>query len=267
MENRSLLRPLPRWNGDLDAAVKIVAKIHNAGLSLLSEPDDLSHTDAVATFNRVKNRIEKTTAWARNALHRINGIFVEPVIRMEDIVRPSREYPSLTRLDSILYFLQSEQQARKDEDQRLIQGHQISCLHQLVRRRCATLFFARKFDEAVLNAFKLVETELRNRIGATPDDVGSALVSLAMNAKSPLLVFSPVAAEQESVHLLFRGAIGLFKNPLSHRFLDLEDEGKTYELLIFASLLLRLLDETRPTVRSDRRPRNRKHSKNQAIPI
>ena len=113
----------------------------------------------------------------------------------------------------------------------------------MVVRRCKGPFEAGRYDDAIRNAFIAVEEEIRARISGAPDDLGVELVTKAMNPSSPQLVFSGVKAEQEAAHLLYRGAIGYIKNPLSHRFLDTTDPGRTFELLAFASLLLRMLDE------------------------
>jgi uncharacterized protein (TIGR02391 family) len=116
-------------------------------------------------------------------------------------------------------------------------------LHQIVVGRCKEPFEAGRYDDATRNAFIAVEEGIRARISADATDVGVDLVAKAMNPKSPRLLFSKVAAEQEAAHLLYRGAIGYIKNPLSHRFLDSGSPVRTFELLTFASLLLRMLDE------------------------
>jgi len=116
-------------------------------------------------------------------------------------------------------------------------------LHPMIVSRCQGPFEACRYDDAIRNAFIAVEQDIRARISGDATDLGVDLVTKAMNPNSPRLVFSKVKPEQEAAHLLYRGAIGYIKNPLSHRFLDTNDSHRTFELLAFASLLLRMLDE------------------------
>ncbi len=119
----------------------------------------------------------------------------------------------------------------------------VESLHPKIVQRCRALFENSQYDEAIFNAMKTVEEEIRNRAGAAPTDLGVALVSKTMNPQNPKLTFSSVNPEQEAAHSLYRGAIGSFKNPLSHRFLNTSDPIRTFEILGFASLLIRMLDD------------------------
>lgn len=51
------------------------------------------------------------------------------------------------------------------------------------------------------------------------------------------------AGEQVAAMNLFSGAIGLFKNPASHRPVDYDDPVLAGEIVLLADLLLRLLDQ------------------------
>jgi hypothetical protein len=49
---------------------------------------------------------------------------------------------------------------------------------------------------------------------------GVDLVDQALSPKSGILVFGDIAAEQQGIHQLYRGVIGFFKNPTSHRLIE-----------------------------------------------
>jgi uncharacterized protein (TIGR02391 family) len=115
--------------------------------------------------------------------------------------------------------------------------------HPKVAANCTMLFMTGEYESAVFNAMKCVEDEIRTRIRGDPTDIGIKLVSKAMGSQPPRLVFSKVDAEQDGAASLYRGAIAYLKNPRSHRFLDTSDTEKTLEILAFASLLMRMLDE------------------------
>jgi uncharacterized protein (TIGR02391 family) len=120
-------------------------------------------------------------------------------------------------------------------------------LHPSILMRCKVHFDNGQYDDAVLVAMKLVETGLREASGLQADDVGVSLASKALSKDG--LLFLPDAkttSEQEAVHQLFRGALGFFKNPLSHRFLDETDPHYTFMVLGFASVLLTLIERLQP---------------------
>jgi uncharacterized protein (TIGR02391 family) len=119
----------------------------------------------------------------------------------------------------------------------------INSLHPKIIQRCQQQFESGKYDDAIFNAMKTVEEEIRARASAEPTDLGVKLVSKVMSPnQQPKLIFSEVNSEQDAAQFMYRGAIGSFKNPLSHRFLDTSDPIKTFEILGFASLLMRMLD-------------------------
>jgi uncharacterized protein (TIGR02391 family) len=125
--------------------------------------------------------------------------------------------------------------------QRLLGG-----LHPKIVERCQDVFDNGHFDEAIFNAMKVVEEEIRARIAAPQELVGVALVSEAMSSKSKgaRLELSSVGPEQEAAHSLFRGAVGTIRNSQGHRFVD-ETEQPALETLAFASLLMRMLDRAK----------------------
>jgi uncharacterized protein (TIGR02391 family) len=119
----------------------------------------------------------------------------------------------------------------------------LASLHPKVSDKCRVHFETGRYDDAIFNAMKVVEEEVRTRISADATEIGVSLITQAMNTKPPLISLSPIAAEQEAAYFLFRGAIGSFKNPHSHRFVGVSDPVETFECLALASLLMRMLDE------------------------
>src|SRR5262245_12635683 len=119
----------------------------------------------------------------------------------------------------------------------------LDALHPTILERCRRAFEAGLYDEAMLNGLKCVEQALRTKIGAGPDDYGKSLVDKALKPSNPMLLMTPdVESEREAAYFLFRGAIGLLKNPQSHRFLDTSDPAAALEIIAFASALLRRVE-------------------------
>jgi uncharacterized protein (TIGR02391 family) len=73
-------------------------------------------------------------------------------------------------------------------------------------------------DEAVFAAFKAVEEAVRRAGGFAASDIGVSLMRKAFDKNTgPLADMSHPAAERDALAHLFAGAIGLYKNPHSHR--------------------------------------------------
>lgn len=114
-------------------------------------------------------------------------------------------------------------------------------MHPTIFERCHRLIATGHFEEAVATAMKAVEVEVRTRSGAQTEDIGTTLMAKAMVGANPAIRFSTVKSEQEAVHSLYRGAVGWFRNPVVHRFRDI-DSSSALEMLAVASHLIRMLD-------------------------
>jgi uncharacterized protein (TIGR02391 family) len=91
---------------------------------------------------------------------------------------------------------------------------------------------------------KEVEIRVRALGGFAPTDYGKQLMIEAFKAPGGRLSdLTLPSAEQEGTMQLFMGAIAVFKNPNSHREVDFEDPTIAAEIVLFADLLLRLLDQ------------------------
>jgi uncharacterized protein (TIGR02391 family) len=97
------------------------------------------------------------------------------------------------------------------------------------------LFLRGDYDTAVFRAFKEVETRVRTVSGLSAEQIGVRLMRLAFDPEDGRLTdMSQVLAEREAVGHFFAGAIGLFKNPSSHRNVSYGSEE--------AATLIRLAD-------------------------
>ena len=80
-----------------------------------------------------------------------------------------------------------------------------------------------------------------------PNDLlGVALMRTAFHPDNgPLSDKDALPAERQATSDLFAGAIGLFKNPSSHRRVQYDDAGEAAEMIIFANCLIRILERVR----------------------
>lgn len=110
-------------------------------------------------------------------------------------------------------------------------------LEQKVRSQ----FLLGDFELAAFAAMREVEIAVREQGGLGTDLVGVALMQNAFREGGPLHDPDVHPAESVAQMNLFAGAMGLFKNPPSHRRVDYQDPGEASEVILLADLLLRIL--------------------------
>lgn len=104
-------------------------------------------------------------------------------------------------------------------------------------------FLRGDYDSAVFEAFKEVEIRVRSLSDLDKDDIGTKLMRKAFKpGEGPLVDPEQTNGEQQGVSDLFAGAIGSFKNPSSHRDVDLTDPVEAVELVFFANSLIRMAE-------------------------
>jgi uncharacterized protein (TIGR02391 family) len=120
---------------------------------------------------------------------------------------------------------------------------QKEALHPRIATDVWIEFMRGKFDIAVLLAMKAVEVAVREASGLPSDLVGVSLMRDAFKPKSgPLTDHAIEKGEQEARSALFAGAIGSYKNPQSHRDVNLDDPVEALEIIMLANHLLRIVD-------------------------
>lgn len=120
-------------------------------------------------------------------------------------------------------------------------------LHPRLAGKVRNQFLLGDPELAVFAAMKEVEVRVRDLGGFADDLLGVDLMIQAFNKKAgPLRDPKLVGGEQEARMALFWGAIGVFKNPTSHRPVDYGDPTVAAEAVLLADLLLRMLDDVTP---------------------
>jgi uncharacterized protein (TIGR02391 family) len=104
-------------------------------------------------------------------------------------------------------------------------------------------FMRGKFDVAVFQAMKAVEVAVRDASRLPSELVGVSLMREAFKPTSgPLADHTAEKGEQEAQSALFAGAIGSYKNPQSHRDVNLDSPLDALEIIMLANHLLRIVD-------------------------
>jgi uncharacterized protein (TIGR02391 family) len=133
----------------------------------------------------------------------------------------------------------------------LLPKHQI---HPVIANEVYSIFLGGKYDTAIFEAFRQVEMGVRH--AAYPEGTeyhGLDLMRAAFKpaekkgaATTPGVLTDPQlpVAEQEAMANLFAGAFGVYRNSTGHRNIGTAAE-EAAEVIIFASLLLRIVDAQR----------------------
>ncbi|MHB8590060.1 MAG: TIGR02391 family protein [Candidatus Dormibacteraceae bacterium] len=127
---------------------------------------------------------------------------------------------------------------RLSDEARLAAG-----LHPLIEARIRQQFILGEYELAAFAALRQVEIRVRELARKPESSIGVTLMKEAFGAGGPLADSGLDKGERDATMALFWGAIGVFKNPTSHRQVDYKDPTQAAEVVLLADLLLRMLDE------------------------
>jgi uncharacterized protein (TIGR02391 family) len=116
-------------------------------------------------------------------------------------------------------------------------------LHPSIAEKVWMAFMRGDFENAAFQAMKAVEVAVRGAAGYGNEKLGVPMMRDAFSPKNgPLTDVSAEEGEQVARRELFAGAIGSYKNPSSHREINLDDPVEALEIILFANHLLRIVD-------------------------
>jgi uncharacterized protein (TIGR02391 family) len=119
-------------------------------------------------------------------------------------------------------------------------------LHPSIREQVWGALRRNELDEAVRTSYVAVEDAVRDAAGLSHGDYGVDLMRKAFHADTGKLTnLKAHKPERESLAHLFAGAIGVWKNPVSHRGGVLTELREAQDQVMLASHLLRIVDARR----------------------
>jgi uncharacterized protein (TIGR02391 family) len=191
--------------------------------------------------------------WVMNCISMLKDDAPDHVEQIRSVYDP--KYNLINQFEQIFgivssaveYILHKWNQKEKEKkiEERPATHFNLDFLHPKVKEKCADHFYSQKYDDAILNACKVVEVLTRESAKLSDDDIGVSLMRKAFNPKNPILKYSDHYGEQESLMHLFSGFIGVFKNPQSHRFIEINDPLTAFEVINFANHLCKIIEGTR----------------------
>lgn len=116
-------------------------------------------------------------------------------------------------------------------------------LDAVLVKKVKPLFIRGDYDTAVFHSFKEVEVRVRKASGLPVGLIGVRLMRKAFHPEDgPLTDLTAENAERTAMMELFAGAVGVYKNPVSHRDVVYEDPAEAADVVRFANQLLRITD-------------------------
>ncbi len=109
-------------------------------------------------------------------------------------------------------------------------------------KKVRSQFLLGEYELAAFASMREVEIRVRQLAEAEDSLIGVKLMQRSFGEGGPLANDSLDTGERIGIMNLFSGAIAVFKNPPSHRQVNYDDPTEAAEVILFAGLLLRMLD-------------------------
>jgi uncharacterized protein (TIGR02391 family) len=130
-------------------------------------------------------------------------------------------------------------------------------LHSSIAATAFSAFLRGEYDIAIFASFRAVEDAVRKVCQYPNQLVGFPLMRKAFDlGGGPLLDAMIVQSEQQPMSDVFAGAMGLFKNPTSHRMNTFDSAEQAVSLVLFANYLIDVVYEVRDRTGLFRNTRN-----------
>ena len=117
-------------------------------------------------------------------------------------------------------------------------------MHPEIMDRSFELMAKRQFESAVLQAYKCIEVKIREITNSSKDEYGVRLIRKSFDPqKGKLTNFELPIGEREAMSNYIAGAYGLYKNPCSHRDVNMGFY-EAFEKIVVASNILKIIEES-----------------------
>lgn len=118
-------------------------------------------------------------------------------------------------------------------------------VNPLLLHRVSNAYRSGDYEDVVFKATKYLEEKVRAKAGLAPSDIGTKLMDKAFGPNNRKLNCTLCVDESErsGLHFLYRGTVGFFKNPSSHRTVKYDDPNKVLQILGYINVLLDILNQ------------------------
>lgn len=118
-------------------------------------------------------------------------------------------------------------------------------VHPIIVKKCFSLLGSGEYESAALQAFKAIETTIREKINAPLEQFGERLIKAAFSPENGLLTNQTLPKSERFAFCNYiTGAFSFYRNPSSHRDVDL-DFITAFDKIVVASDLLKAIEDAK----------------------